>query len=1118
MTEPGGSRTASGDGSIAIGTNTGIANTGANPRFISLPPGALVSPEQVPAPVGLWNVPRRPSRVFVGRDQVMERVAAALAAGSSGVIGQSVAGLGGVGKTEVALHHAAASRSRYTGVWWVQADTRANLAAGLAGLARRLSPATWALTDEQAEAWATAWLHHHAGWLLVLDNVDDPADVAGLLGGVTSGHILVTTRRDIDWEDHGLTLIRIGVLDSADAVRMLFERTGQDDQAAAAGIAEYLGCLPLALEQAAAFIKLHRVPIADYRDRLRSRPDDLLASAAPGQDAQRAVTRVWAITLDAIRATDTIAIDVLRVLAWLGPDDIPRDLVTRLTGGDQNAADTALGVLASYSMITLGESVVSVHRLVQSVLRADPAPTDATTDPSVRAIRVLADAAPDDPQTDLDGWPRWRSLLPHVVALAEYLPASHTNGTLGRLLNLAAMFLLAQGRPTDAVPLEQRALAITEAAYGPDHPDVATWLNNLAVSYSALGRPADAVPLQVRALAITEAAYGPDHPDVATWLNNLAVSYRDLGRPADAVPLQVRALAITEAAYGPDHPHVATCLGNLAGSYRDLGRPADAVPLEQRALAITEAAYGPDHPDVATCLGNLAVSYSALGRPADAVPLQVRALAITEAAYGPDHPDVATRLGNLAGSYRDLGRPADAVPLQVRALAITEAAYGPDHPDVATCFCNLAGSYSALGRPADAVPLQVRALAITEAAYGPDHPDVATRLGNLAGSYRDLGRPADAVPLEQRASAITEAAYGPDHPDVATCLGNLAASYSALGRPADAVPLQVRALAITEAAYGPDHPHVATCLGNLAANYSALGRPADAVPLEQRASAITEAAYGPDHPTVAIRLNNLAANYRDLGRPADAVPLGQRALAITEAAYGPDHPTVAIRLNNLAANYSALGRPADAVPLEQRASAITEAAYGPDHPTVAIRLNNLAASYRDLGRPADAVPLQVRALAITEAAYGPDHPDVATCLGNLAASYSALGRPADAVPLEQRALAITGGNNLDDVASAMGHARPGTGLPCRRLGQGGAAGGCPAVTVVFRPGRVAVRGGLPPGGVPPARRAGRGVLIQYRTIRQLCQLACVRRLLLGPNLHKRPEIRLLAGLRRVLRK
>jgi tetratricopeptide (TPR) repeat protein len=367
------------------------------------------------------------------------------------------------------------------------------------------------------------------------------------------------------------------------------------------------------------------------------------------------------------------------VLAWLGPDDVPRDLITALTDGDQTAADIALGLLASYSMITLDTYTVSIHRLLQTVLRLTPSAASSTTASSERAIQLLSDAIPDDPGGDPAGWPRWRDLLPHVTALGDFLPDS-TDTTLGRLLNHAATFERRQGLHQQAKLHDRQALSIAEAALGPDHPDVAICLNNLASSYFDLGRAADAVPLLLRALKITEATLGRDHPDVAIRLGNLANSYRNLGRAADSVPLEQRALTITATALGSNHPTVAVRLNNLAHSYRNLGRAADAVPLFLRALKITETALGLNHPDVAICLNNLASSYLDLGRAAEAVPLFRRALKITETALGPNHPDVAIRLSNLAASYVGLGRATDALALCRRAVQIADQTMPDGHP------------------------------------------------------------------------------------------------------------------------------------------------------------------------------------------------------------------------------------------------------------------------------------------------------------------------------------------------------------------------------------------------------------------------------------------------------
>jgi CHAT domain-containing protein/tetratricopeptide (TPR) repeat protein len=306
-------------------------------------------------------------------------------------------------------------------------------------------------------------------------------------------------------------------------------------------------------------------------------------------------------------------------------------------------------------------------------------------------------------------------------------------------------------------------------------------LNQQVVALYQAGKYAEATDIAQRALALAERRFGPDHARVAAALNNLAALYDDQGRYAEAEPLYKRALAITEKALGPDHPDVGVRLNNLAGLYLAQGRYAEAEPLYKRALAIAEKALGPDHPDVGIRLNNLAWLYKDQGRYAEAEPLTKRALAIAEKALGPDHPDVGIRLNNLAGLYEDQGRYAEAEPLYKRALAITEKALGPDHPSVGIRLNNLAGLYLAQGRYAEAEPLYKRALAIAEKALGPDHPDVGRDLNNVAELYRSQGRYAEAEPLYERALAITEKALGQDHPSVGIRLNNLAILYFSQG-------------------------------------------------------------------------------------------------------------------------------------------------------------------------------------------------------------------------------------------------------------------------------------------------------------------------------------------------
>ena len=453
--------------------------------------------------------------------------------------------------------------------------------------------------------------------------------------------MIVTTRRG-GFAALG-EVLDLDVISLEDAVRLLRARVPDLDQRTGEQIAEELGRLPLALEQAAAYLDRSQMPAEEYLRLLHERAEDLYRR---GQVASRndTIATLWDVSLEELDGESPAAAQLLALCAYLAPEPIPLDLFTArpelLSEPLSSAARDPLGfndavtALVDYSLAKRTPGGLQVHRLVQATLRTRSS-HQSTDHPLPMALGLLRADAPEQVVGAPQAWPRWAVLLPHVLAATSHLddiasPDRDAMANASWLLNRAGTYLYVGARLGDAKALLERALAIDEAAYGPDHPAVATDLNNLALILRDLGQPEAARPLQERALAIDEAAYGPDHPAVATDLNNLALILRDLGQPEAARPLQERALAITEAAYGPDHPAVATDLNNLALILRDLGQPEAARPLQERALAITEAAYGPDHPAVATDLNNLALILRDLGQPEAARPLQERALAITK--------------------------------------------------------------------------------------------------------------------------------------------------------------------------------------------------------------------------------------------------------------------------------------------------------------------------------------------------------------------------------------------------------------------------------------------------------------------------------------------------------
>ena len=439
-------------------------------------------------------------------------------------------------------------------------------------------------------------------------------------------------------------------------------------------------------------------------------------------------------------------------------------------------------------------------------------------------------------------WNRFRTIAVVLFGIATGFPAAAQENLPPDTEHLSqqAEELFVAGRYQDSISLVQRLLAIREQTLGPEHPDTAEALSNLALLYTRVGDYPKAEQLYGRSLAMTEKVLGPEHPDAATSLSNLAALYELTGRYAEAEPLEQRALSIREKKLGPEHPETAFSLNGLGVLYEDLGEYAKAETFHRRALTIREKALGPEHADTAQSLNNLAVLSDSLGAYEKSEPLYRRALAIYERVQGPEGPITATLLGNLARLYSMTGAHEKAEPLYQRALAINEKTLGPEHIDTAISLNNLAEIYRLAGAYTKAEPLYRRALAITEKVLGPEHPNTATSLNNIALLYGYTGAYAKAAPLLQRAIAIRTKALGPEHEYTAQSLNNLAAIYKSIGAYAKAESLVKRALAIHEKALGDDHAETAVALDNLATLYFARGAYAQAEPLNVRVQAIDE--------------------------------------------------------------------------------------------------------------------------------------------------------------------------------------------------------------------------------------------------------------------------------------
>jgi tetratricopeptide (TPR) repeat protein len=500
-------------------------------------------------------------------------------------------------------------------------------------------------------------------------------------------------------------------------------------------------------------------------------------------------------------------------------------------------------------------------------------------------------------------------------------------GTLSKLANLLRDTVsdFVQSRT-----ISERVLALREKSLGPDHPDTATSLNNLAVLLRTVGDFAAARPLYERALAIREKILGSDHPDTGTCLSSFANLLYEVGDYSGARPLYERALAVREKSLGPDHPDTATSLNNLAVLLDTLGDYAVARPLHERALAIREKTLGPDHLDTARSLSNLAILLVTTGEYTVARPLHERALAIREKTLGSDHPETAQNLDNIATLLGNTGDFSAARPLHERALTICEETLGPDHPATAQNLQNLAISLGSAGDYSAARPLLERSLAIRKKSLGLDHTDAASSLKSLAWIQSAMGDYAAARPLYEQALSVYENVLGPDHPDTGKCLSSFARLLETVGDHASARPLYERALAICENKFGPDHPATAKIVNNLARVLNSLGDYAAARPQFERVLTSLEQSPETDHFDTLLNLHNFCDSLREEGLTSEVEPLLHRLLHYLMSNYGSDVLIVTPALIALGELLLSKGERDEAICLVKQAYDIRLRELGPD--------------------------------------------------------------------------------------------------------------------------------------------------------------------------------------------
>jgi hypothetical protein len=667
-------------------------------------------------------------------------------------------GLGGTGKTclAAALAHEQCSDPEAELVVWVAATGRDAVLRAYAQALADLGPLGEVASspDENPERAASRFLDWLAGvgrpWLVVLDDLADPAAVDGLWPSGATGRVLVTTERaDAAAAAPRPRVAPVGAFSGREALAYLYAGLSVDpgQRGGAFDLAADLGLSPVALSYAGAFMTATGLDCRQYHARLAERQQALAGAfadvAGPG------VAASWSLSCDMANylAPRGVAGRMLVLISLLSPHGVPGAVLTSpaarayASGAEGRAADeahvrAAVSNLARAGLVTIDDRsparTVLVHQVVQALARRHLSAAELEA-----ASRAAADAV-------AQAWTGLAGALPAAQALRECTAKLHQHA--GPLLwaPQAHPALLQAGRSLDAEGLAGPAatyweamLSTSQQRLGAGHPQTLAAHEAFVAACEASGRVEEAIGVHEAALAEREQALGPDHPDTQDARDRLGRSYLAAGRAQDSLYLAKAGLADARQIHGPESPQALSAHASLAQAYLAAGQPGEAATALRHVLSGSERLLGPRHPDTIAARVSLAGACQQSGQVKEAITLGRRTLADQERTYGPGHPETIAAATSLASAYRSAKKRKDAMHLYERVITDREQGQGPDHPDTIAARGDLALAYLAAGKLALAVAQYERAVADAERVLGPAHPTTQSARQALqeAGDY-----------------------------------------------------------------------------------------------------------------------------------------------------------------------------------------------------------------------------------------------------------------------------------------------------------------------------------------------------------------------------------------------
>ena len=651
-------------------------------------------------------------------------------------------GMGGVGKTQIAIEYVVQFQSQYEGVYWIMAESSAQLLSGFVSIAietRCIDTAS--RTQTEIAQCVLNWLYRTKDWLLVMDNLDDISIANGYLPRLKpgGGHVLITTR-----DPNSLSIptegMQIEVHEPHEATELILRRaqlfneigTRSAIEVEALEIVRSLGFLALAIEQAAAYIREELArDIFMFRPIYLGQRRQLLDRQTAGNYYKNTVATTWLLSMAVIEGRNPQANQLLRIFAFMNPDGISLEFLRPAYGILSDILQCedlaifnahlakALRDLEQFSLIFRRRpGLVQIHRLVQFVIK-DRMSTEELCKYRFLICKLGLCVFPDfAPEMRM----KCRQYEGEIVTIISEIAETRTRDAAS-LMDRVGIYFLRDGKAREALRLFSDATEIKKRVNGEEHPETVLSLDSLASSYRLLGKVTEAAEMQEKVLEAKCRMLGEEHPDTLLTMDNLANSYVSLGKVKEAAEMQEKVLEVKCRVWGEEHPDTLSTMHNLANSYWLLGKAEEIAGMQEEVLEAKCRVLGEEHPDTLLTMDSLAISYGSLGKVKEAAEMQEKVLEVKCRILGEEHPDTLLTMHNLANSYGLLGKVTEATEMQEKVLEVKCRILGEEHPDTLLTVHNLANSYGLRGNVKEAPEMQEKVLEVECRFFGEEHSD-----------------------------------------------------------------------------------------------------------------------------------------------------------------------------------------------------------------------------------------------------------------------------------------------------------------------------------------------------------------------------------------------------------